>query len=212
MNLLHSRRVFRYISRHLICNVPLREKKVAFTFDDGPNPDLTPRLLDLLDEHAARGTFFLIGRNVERYPQLAAEIARRGHEIGNHTQNHLAIADLPPAQAYAEINECALRLKRLTGSIGAWFRPSQTQYATAAIRELAARAGYPTCLSYDVDSRDYTDPPAAAVVRTTLSAAGPGSIVSLHFGHPATVTAMPEILDGLGRRGLSPVTVTELLH
>jgi peptidoglycan/xylan/chitin deacetylase (PgdA/CDA1 family) len=95
VNLLHSRHVFRYISRHLICNVPLREKKVAFTFDDGPNPDLTPRLLDLLDSHAARATFFLIGRNVERYPRLAAEIAARGHEIGNHTQNHLLLPVLP---------------------------------------------------------------------------------------------------------------------
>jgi peptidoglycan/xylan/chitin deacetylase (PgdA/CDA1 family) len=191
---------------------PRDRPRLALTFHGQGDPALVRRLLAELSNGSARVTVLAVGSWLESEPEVVRSILDGGHEIGNHTQNHLAIADLPPAQAYSEINECALRLKRLTGSIGAWFRPSQTQYATAAIRELAARAGYPTCLSYDVDSRDYTDPPATAVVRTTLSAAGPGSIVSLHFGHPATVTAMPEILDGLGRRGLSPVTVTELLH
>jgi peptidoglycan/xylan/chitin deacetylase (PgdA/CDA1 family) len=102
-------------------------------------------------------------------------------------------------------------LRRITGSIGRWFRPSQTQHSTAAIRAQAARAGYATCLSYDVDSLDYTDPGAAAVVRTTVQGAQPGSIVSLHFGHTGTVEAIPELIAGLRARGLRPVTMTELV-
>jgi peptidoglycan/xylan/chitin deacetylase (PgdA/CDA1 family) len=99
----------------------------------------------------------------------------------------------------------------LTGSIGTWFRPSQTQHSTATIQAQAAKVGYRTCLSYDVDSLDYTDPGPDAIVRNTLSAVGNGSIVSLHFGHPGTVTAMPALLDGLRQRGLRPVTMTEML-
>ncbi len=71
--------------------------------------------------------------------------------------------------------------------------------------------GYPTCLSYDLDSLDYTDPGAAAVTRNTLRSVQNGSIVSLHFGHAGTVAAMPQLLDGLRQRGLHPVTMTELM-
>src|SRR5438309_470416 len=83
---------------------------------------------------------------------------------------------------------CAQLLKRLTGSIGTWFRPSQTQHATALIQAQATRVGYPTCLSYDLDSLDYTDPAPAAVVSTVAKSVQNGSIVSLHFGHATTVT------------------------
>ncbi len=102
-------------------------------------------------------------------------------------------------------------IKKLTGSIGTWFRPSQIQHSTAGIRAQATRAGYPTCLSYSVDSLDHNDPGASAVVATTLGAVGNGSIVSLHLGHPGTVAALPQILAGLTDRGLRPVTMTELL-
>jgi peptidoglycan/xylan/chitin deacetylase (PgdA/CDA1 family) len=112
---------------------------------------------------------------------------------------------------FAEINDCATTLRTLTGSIGTWFRPSQTQHSTPAIQAQAAKVGYATCLSYDVDSLDYTDPGAAAVVKTTLGIVRNGSIVSLHFGHPGTVPALPGILDGLRTKGLRAVTMTELM-
>jgi peptidoglycan/xylan/chitin deacetylase (PgdA/CDA1 family) len=113
--------------------------------------------------------------------------------------------------AYAEIAECARRLHALTGSIGRWFRPSQTHYATPLIEREARKIGYPTCVSYDVDSLDYTDPGPDAVVANVLGAVRPGSIISMHLGHPGTVTALPAILRGLAKRGLRPVTLTELL-
>jgi peptidoglycan/xylan/chitin deacetylase (PgdA/CDA1 family) len=113
--------------------------------------------------------------------------------------------------AFAEINSCAQELKKLTGSIGTWFRPSQTQYSTELIRAQATRVGYPTCLSYDLDSLDYTDPAASAVVTTVTKGIQNGSIVSLHFGHAVTVAAIPQVLDRLRQRGLTPVTMTELV-
>jgi peptidoglycan/xylan/chitin deacetylase (PgdA/CDA1 family) len=91
-----------------------------------------------------------------------------------------------------------------------WSVP-QTQHASAAVRAPAAKAGYPTCLSYDVDSLDYTDPPPDTAVQHTLNGVRRGSVVSMHFGHAATIAAMPRVLAGLRARGPQVVTVTELV-
>ena len=99
------------------------------------------------------------------------------------------------------------RLQALTGSSGRWFRPSQTRYSTPLIEREARRAGYQTCVSYDVDSLDYTDPGPDAIVSTVLGSARPGSIVSLHLGHAGTVTALPAIVRALAGRGLRAGTV-----
>jgi peptidoglycan/xylan/chitin deacetylase (PgdA/CDA1 family) len=156
-------------------------------------------------------TVLAVGSWLQAQPEMARRILDGGHELGNHTQNHADIARMDAARAFTEINACAELLKRLTGSIGTWFRPSQTQHATPLIEAQAARVGYRTCLSYDLDSLDYTDPPPAAVVATVTKAIQNGSIVSMHFGHATTLTAIPQILDRLRQRGLRPVTMTELL-
>jgi peptidoglycan/xylan/chitin deacetylase (PgdA/CDA1 family) len=114
-------------------------------------------------------------------------------------------------EAYAEISACATRLRRLTGSIGSWFRPSRTRHATPAVQRAARRAGYPHVLSYDVDSLDFTSPGAAAVVRNVTGPIRNGSVVSLHFGYADTLAALPPLLADLDRRGLRAVTTTELL-
>ena len=168
-------------------------------------------LLAEAERAGARVTVLAVGTWLEQYPQMARRILGGGHELGNHTLHHLDIAALDGSGAYAEIAGCALRLRALTGLIGRWFRPSQTRYATALIERTARKAGYRTCVSYDVDSLDYTDPGPEAVMATVLGSVQPGSIVSLHLGHPGTVTALPAILRGLAGRGLRPVTLTGLL-
>jgi peptidoglycan/xylan/chitin deacetylase (PgdA/CDA1 family) len=184
-----------------------RSAYVALTFHGQGDPKLVQQLLAEIEGGGARVTVLAVGTWLSEQPAIARRILDGGHELGNHTQNHLAIAEVP---AFAEIDACAQTLKRLTGSIGTWFRPSQTQRATAVIEAQAARVGYPTCLSYDVDSLDYTDPGPEAVVYNVLRAVG-GSIVSLHCGHIDTVMAIPAVLDGLRQKGLSPVTMTELM-
>jgi peptidoglycan/xylan/chitin deacetylase (PgdA/CDA1 family) len=190
---------------------PRDRSNVALTFHGQGDPVLAQQLLTEIESSGARVTVLAVGAWLSDQPAMARRILDGGHELGNHTQNHLAIAQMPASQAYAEIDACAQTLKRLTGSIGTWFRPSQTQHATDVIESQAALVGYPTCLSYDVDSLDYTDPGPDAVVQTTLESVGNGSIVSLHFGHMDTVTAMPALLDGLRQKGLRPVTMTELM-
>lgn len=184
---------------------------MALTFHGQGDPAQARQLLGVLEHGGARITVFAVGTWLASHPAMAARILDGGHELGNHTETHLDISRMSATQAFSEIDSCAQRIKSLTGTIGSWFRPSQTQHANALIRAQAARVGYPTCVSYNVDPRDYTDPGSAAVVQTTLRLVRPGSIVSLHFGHRDTLAAIGPILDGLRQRGLHAVTMKDLM-
>jgi peptidoglycan/xylan/chitin deacetylase (PgdA/CDA1 family) len=194
-----------------IVHGPRRRRQVALTFHGSGDPAVARRLLASAQAADARVTVLAVGTWLDAHPQMARLILDGGHELGNHTQNHTDINAMSPSAAHAEIARCADRLRRLTGTIGTWFRPSQTPHANATVRAQAAKVGYHTCLSYDVDSLDFQDPGPDAVVRNVLRAARGGSIVSMHFGHPGTATAMPALLEGLRRRGLHAVTVSALL-
>jgi peptidoglycan/xylan/chitin deacetylase (PgdA/CDA1 family) len=190
---------------------PPDRTNVALTFHGQGDPTLADRLLTELEKGGARVTVLAVGSWLQAEPAMARRILDGGHELGNHTQNHPAIAEMTNSAAFAEIDACAQTLKKLTGSIGSWFRPSQTVHATEAIRVQASKVGYPTVLSYDLDSLDYTDPGEISVVRNTLDAITKGSVVSMHFGHTGTIAAIPAVLDGLRRQGLNAVTMTELM-
>lgn len=190
---------------------PVTRREVALTFHGSGDLAIARELLAIFKTHRAHVTVMAVGTWLETYPDVAREIVAAGHELGNHTYSHIDIESLDAAGARAEIVRCRDLLHSIVGTGGQHFRPSQAQHATPLIRQLAGAAGYPVCLSYDVDSLDYTDPGADAV-RQNVAAAGPGSIVSLHFGHPGTVEAMPLILSDLAARGLKPVTATRLLR
>jgi peptidoglycan/xylan/chitin deacetylase (PgdA/CDA1 family) len=185
--------------------------RVALTFHGQGPESMAHALLAEAERAGARVTVFAVGTWLGQYPQVAERILGGGHDLGNHTMHHLDITAMGAAGAYAEIAGCAQRLHALTGSAGRWFRPSQARYSSPLIEREARRAGYPTCVSYDVDSLDYTDPGPGAIVSTVLGSTRPGSIVSLHLGHSGTVAALPAILRGLAGRGLRPVTLTDLL-
>jgi len=190
---------------------PRNQPQVALTFHGQGSLSIAEALLQEAEHAGAHLSVLAVGSWLEQYPQIAQRILSGGHDLGNHTMHHLDIAAMDAPAALAEITECARRLRTLTGNQGRWFRPSQTQYATPLIEREARQAGYQTCVSYDVDSLDYTDPGPDAVVATVLAKTRPGSIVSMHFGHEGTVTALPAILRGLARRNLRPVTLTSLL-
>ncbi|MEU8773011.1 polysaccharide deacetylase family protein [Streptomyces sp. NPDC048606] len=190
---------------------PRDRPAVSLTFHGNGDPAIARSVLAEAERAGARVTVLAIGAWLDDHPDMARRVLDGGHELGNHTQNHVAINSLSEEEARAEITACAGRLKRLTGSIGTWFRPSQTQNASPLVRTLAQQAGYPHVLSYDVDSLDFTSPGAAAVIRTVTGTIQGGSVVSLHFGYADTVDAMPPLLEELARRKLRAVTTTELL-
>ncbi|MFE7466025.1 polysaccharide deacetylase family protein [Streptomyces sp. NPDC057499] len=190
---------------------PRDRARVALTFHGQGDPAIARTLLTEAERAQARVTVLAVGSWLDEHPDMARRVLDGGHELGNHTQHHTDISTMDEAAAYAEIDECARRLRRLTGSIGTWFRPSRARDATPLVRRLAARAGYPHVLSYDVDSLDFTSPGAAAVTRKVAGEIRNGSVVSLHFGYADTVAALPLLLTEIDRRGLRAVTTTELL-
>ncbi|MEU8528864.1 polysaccharide deacetylase family protein [Streptomyces sp. NPDC048629] len=190
---------------------PRDRARVALTFHGQGDPAVARALLTAAERAGARLTVLAVGDWLDRYPDLARRILDGGHDLGNHTQRHVDINAMTEAQAYAEINACAQRLRRLTGSIGTWFRPSRAPHALPHVQRAAARAGYPHVLGYEVDSLDFTSPGAPAVVRNVTGPIRNGSVVSLHLGYADTVAALPALLADLDRRGLRAVTTTELL-
>jgi peptidoglycan/xylan/chitin deacetylase (PgdA/CDA1 family) len=192
---------------------PAGSARVALTFHtDGPL-DLATRLVEQLQ--GAPATCFIVGSWLEAHPEWAARLSTAGLELANHTHSHPNADRLGTAALTADIGRCRDVLTRLTGSPGRFFRPSGTDDGTAtpppSVMAAAAAAGYTEVVGFGVDPLDYRDPGADAVVRRTLAAVGPGAIVSLHFGHPGTVTALPAIRRGLQDRGLVPVTLGGLL-
>ncbi|MEU6221668.1 polysaccharide deacetylase family protein [Streptomyces sp. NPDC047022] len=190
---------------------PRDRARVALTFHGQGDPRFARSILGTAEQAGAKVTVLAVGSWLDQYPDIARRILDGGHDLGNHTQRHLGINTMSEKDALAEIQACADRLRRLTGSIGTWFRPSRAPRATPLVERLARRTGYPHVLSYDVDSLDYTSPGAAAVTRKVVAEARGGSVVSLHFGYADTVTAFPALLHELDRRGLTAVTTTELL-
>jgi peptidoglycan/xylan/chitin deacetylase (PgdA/CDA1 family) len=195
-----------------ITHGPRDRPRVALTFHGQGDPAVARALLGEAEKGGARVTVLAVGSWLDEHPDIARRILDGGHDLGNHTLRHLDINAMSEADAEAEIRGCADRLRRLTGSIGTWFRPSRTPSASALVAGVARRVGYPHVLSYDVDSLDYTSPGAPAVTRQVIGGVRDGSVVSLHFGYADTVAALPAVLEELGRRGLRAVTTTELLN
>lgn len=185
--------------------------EVALTFHGAGDPGIARELLTIFAAHRAQVTVLAVGVWLDANPEMAKEITGAGHELGNHTWTHPVLADLGEPAVRDEVDRCRDLLHKLTGSPGAHFRQSSAQHSTPLIRQVAGAAGYPICLSYDVDSLDWTDPGPDAV-RRNLAAARPGSVVSMHFGHPGTVVAMPGVLEDLANRGLRPVSASRLLQ
>lgn len=194
-----------------IVHGPRTRPRVALTFHGQGDPAIARTLLSEAEKGGARVTVLAVGSWLDEHPEVARRILDGGHDLGNHTQRHLDINAMSAADADAEIRGCAERLRRLTGSIGTWFRPSRTPRASPLVERLAGRVGYPHVLSYDVDSLDFTSPGAPAVTRKVIGEIRNGSVVSLHFGYADTVAALPAVLEELDRRGLRAVTTTELL-
>jgi peptidoglycan/xylan/chitin deacetylase (PgdA/CDA1 family) len=193
-----------------IASGPRDKPNVALTFHGAGDVGLARQILAIANARGSRITVMAVGTWLSDNPGIASEILAGGHQLGNHTWSHQDINSMSEPEMRQEVVRCRDLLLQTVGIPGAYFRPSQTPTANALMKQVAGAAGYAISLSYDVDSLDYTDPGAAAV-RQNLAAAQPGSIVSMHLGHQDTIDALPGILDDLNARGLTAVTVGELL-
>jgi peptidoglycan/xylan/chitin deacetylase (PgdA/CDA1 family) len=191
------------------------ERLLCLSFDDGPGPQ-TPLILDVLAEHGARGTFFVLGQAVEEREDVLARTIGEGHEIGNHTYSHPHAMDLDDAELAHDIARC----QRVLGSRPALFRPPYGEDPKRCAR-IAAERGIPTTVLWSVDPQDFAERDPDAIARVIADAPVPGAIVDLHDCWPRvtstvadrtpTVEALRLALPRLNSLGYRCVTVSELL-
>jgi len=156
------------------------KSNIALTFDDGPNPAITPALLDLLDRYAARATFFQIGKYARAYPDLTSEVVKRGHTVGNHTDSHPRLVFLHPARIVDELRRCDDALVSATGDTSRWVRPPygfRGPQLGGAVRRWRGNA---RVVMWSVSSCDWKLSPDRIIQR--LRHARGGDIVLLHDG------------------------------
>ena len=154
---------------------------VALTFDDGPNPAVTPELLDLLERHNAHGTFFQIGQRVRAFPALAREISLRGHTIGNHTDTHARLTFLSPERIRQELRSCNEALEAAAGRTVCWMRPPYG-YRGPQLEPTVRRQGDGIrVVMWSASARDWKVQPAERIIKRLRRVRG-GDIVLLHDG------------------------------
>lgn len=179
-------------------------KCVALTFDDGPVTD-TQRLLRILNERDARGTFYLVGKNVQKYPSTVRAAAQAGHQIGNHSWDHANLTKLSTAQIKSQLSRTDAAIKQATGKKPTTFRAPYGAH-NAAVRSAAGRP----LVHWSVDTLDWKHRDTARLIKTVNTQTKPGDIVLLHDIHKTTVDAVPGIIKGLKARGFHFVTVDQL--
>jgi len=194
-----------------ISHGPRDKANVALTFHANGDTAHTKKLLEILKAHSTPVTVFAVGTWIKANPGMLKSILDAGHDIGNHTYSHTQMKTVSAKRVDSEIRLCAEELKREIGNHGSFFRPSGTQNSTALIRKTATKYGYRQCISYEVDSLDYQDVSTAKVISAVMSNVKNGSIVSMHFGHQNTIDAMPKLLEQLKAKGLTPVTLSNML-
>ncbi len=195
------------------------EHQVALTFDDGPDPEWTPKILDILKEANVKAAFFVVGKNAENYPGLLRRIVAEGHEIGNHTYYHPNLALCWPEHVRLELNATQLLIESVTGRATTLFRPpyaadtSPSQLSELTPLQIAQDLDYLVVLE-NIDPQDWAKPGADIILQRVKQQRRDGSIILLHDAggdRSQTVEALPRILDWLKTRGDTVVPLSTLL-
>jgi peptidoglycan/xylan/chitin deacetylase (PgdA/CDA1 family) len=201
--------------------VATREPVVALTFDDGPDPASTPCVLDVLEHFGVPATFFMIGRNVVEHRELATEVVRRGHEVANHSQDHLWLDQQPRGVVQRQVDLGAQSLVRAGAPPNGLFRPPHG-WTSGAVAGVLRREGSRSIFWSDCLEHHLALGTPATAVAAMAARARPGSILLCHDGghldgpHPqkidrsATVAALPHLLEAVLAKHLRFVTVSEL--
>jgi len=198
-----------------------QKKRIALTFDDGPHPEYTPRILEILRKYDVRATFFVVGANASIHPEILKDIFKQGSEIGNHTYTHPNIASLSPKQFQFELDSMERVIEAILGRKSVLFRPPYAEDVEPAVPEEALnlefthRLGYYT-VGMRIDSNDWRESKEERIVSNVLEQAenGDGNIVLMHDGggnREQTVASLPKIIEGLRSAGFEIVPVSKLM-
>lgn len=194
-----------------VSHVPMKGKYVALTFDDGPHASLTPRALDILNRHGAKGTFFMLGQNASRNKSIVARAAAEGHELGVHTWSHIKMNSSSRAKVDNEVSRTQKVLAEASGVTPRVMRPPYGATNKTLVNHMHDHYGMASIL-WDVDTIDWRKPGVSKVISTAVNEAKPGSIILVHDIHASTLDALEGIVTGLQARGFKLVTVSELMQ
>lgn len=183
---------------------------IAMTFDDGPHPELTPKLLDELKKRNIKATFYVVGRNVEEYPEIVKRMADEGHEVANHTWSHPALPKLGAEGVRKQMNDTTAAIRKACGVTPVTMRPPYGATNASLNRRMAEEYGMKVIL-WSVDPQDWKYRKVNHVYTQIVEKAHPGAIILAHDIHATTVAAMPQTFDTLLAKGFKFVTVSELL-
>ena len=183
---------------------------IAITFDDGPNAELTPKLLDMLKERGIKATFFVVGKNVEEYPGIVTRMASEGHEVANHSWSHPTLTKLGFESFRKQIENTNQAIANATGKRPVLMRPPYGATNVSLNKRLNEQFGLKVIL-WSVDPLDWKYRNSNRVYTAIVQNTRAGSIILAHDIHATTVSAMPATLDALLAKGYKFVTVSELI-
>lgn len=191
--------------------VSITQPVLAMTFDDGPHPTLTPKLLDILKERNIKCTFFVIGKNAKAYPKIIQRMLAEGHEIANHTWTHCSLTSRSDAQIRSELQQSEDALVAAANYRPHLIRPPYGAINTRIKQLMFTDFGYPTVM-WSVDPQDWRRPGSSVVTSRLVNGAHPGAIMLSHDIHAPTIQAMPSMFDQLLAKGYQFVTVSQLIN
>ena len=189
-----------------VTTLAIVDKEVAITFDDGPNPDYTALLLEGLKERGVSATFFLLGKEAEKYPELVWQMYEEGHLIGTHAYDHVNLCNLSDKEAIGQVEKTNTIIEEITGERPQFIRPpygcwkENLDCETTMLKVL-----------WDVDPLDWNTDYAATIVKRVLNNVEDGDIILLHDASQSSVDAALMIIDELQKQGYCFVTVDEIL-
>jgi len=199
-----------------------KRNTVALTFDDGPKPEYCQPILDTLDRFGAKATFFVVGNEAEKNPDLVMRMQDSGHEVGNHTYSHIPAKQMSVRRMLADIQRCSNIIRNITKTNPKYFRPPGggiNDGISKGLKKMGLRS-----IFWTYNPSDYTDVTPGYEVPEDVKAMAeqlskkivdkvkPGTIILLHSSSEQTVRALPYILKALKEKGYGIVTVTELLQ
>ncbi|MBM7654969.1 polysaccharide deacetylase family protein [Neobacillus cucumis] len=198
----------------LINEVNTSEKMIAVTFDDGPNPVYTTQLLDIFSEVQGKATFFMIGEQMNRHPEIVRKVYEQGHEIGNHTYSHAKMTELAEAECVEEVIRNEQLIYQLTGQKPVVLRPPYLDYNHETVSFMQQK-GYPMIGALNLEAHDWEMPGVNHILSKSRECVKNGSILIFHDGYgdrSQSIEAVRILVSELKFQGYQLVTVSELLR
>jgi polysaccharide deacetylase family sporulation protein PdaB len=201
--------VFNQVKEIPIYSVDAEQKKIAITFDCAWGGDDIPQIVDILKKYNVRATFFCVGTWIDKYPENIKLLYKEGHEVANHSDNHMNMADITEEKMKSEIINTNNKIEKLTGCKNIIFRAPYGSYNDRLMKTAKGLGQY--TIQWDVDSLDWKELGVESIVNRIKSKVKSGSIILFHNDTKYTLQALPSVLENLESQGYTFVKVSVLI-